>query len=137
MPPDKPGSQPLCPRKWGRSVINGGIYQVWRWQPLAAALQDLSNSIIGIRYDPAAVYHNAVELSHQMPGSRLLTLDGWSHPTILNSPCVDEAADRYLRRPTSSRPAAPTWSAPTAIRRMSNFERAGFDLAQLLRPASS
>ena len=52
--------------------------------------------IIGIRYDPPAAYHNAVELSHQMPGSRLLTLDGWGHPTILNSPCVDEATDRYL-----------------------------------------
>ncbi len=52
--------------------------------------------IIGIRYDPATAYHNAVALSATMPRGRLLTLDGWGHATLLTSRCVDRAVDRYL-----------------------------------------
>jgi pimeloyl-ACP methyl ester carboxylesterase len=52
--------------------------------------------VIGTRYDPATAYHNAVQLSRIMPRSRLLTLDGWGHPTLVNSTCIDKATYRYL-----------------------------------------
>jgi pimeloyl-ACP methyl ester carboxylesterase len=52
--------------------------------------------IVSSRHDPATPYGNAVALELIMPGSRLLTHDGWGHETILVSSCVDRAVERYL-----------------------------------------
>ncbi len=52
--------------------------------------------VVGTRYDPATPYWDAVTVSEQLPGSRLLTLDGWGHTAIGESACVDAAVARYL-----------------------------------------
>jgi pimeloyl-ACP methyl ester carboxylesterase len=52
--------------------------------------------VIGNRYDPATRYQGAVIASELLPGSRLLTLDGWGHTSLFESACVDRYRDRYL-----------------------------------------
>jgi TAP-like protein len=41
-------------------------------------------------------YEDAVKLARIMPRSRLLTLDGYGHTTILASACTAQAVERYL-----------------------------------------
>jgi pimeloyl-ACP methyl ester carboxylesterase len=48
------------------------------------------------RHDPATPYAWAVAVHGQLPGSVLLTYDGWGHGTYWKSRCVSDAADRYL-----------------------------------------
>src|SRR3954469_15256417 len=52
--------------------------------------------IIGTRYDPASPYRNAVAVAHQLPRSRLLTLNGWGHVALGKSRCIAGYIDRYL-----------------------------------------
>jgi pimeloyl-ACP methyl ester carboxylesterase len=52
--------------------------------------------IIGTRFDPATPYSNARALARQLPGSRLLTLDGWGHVALGKSTCIAAYVDRYL-----------------------------------------
>jgi len=52
--------------------------------------------IVNSRHDPATPYRNAQALQRLMPGSRLLTHNGWGHETVLVSSCVDHAVERYL-----------------------------------------
>jgi pimeloyl-ACP methyl ester carboxylesterase len=51
---------------------------------------------IGTRYDPGTPYHNAVDASRMLPGSRLLTVEGYGHTTIGVSRCAHRAMERYL-----------------------------------------
>jgi pimeloyl-ACP methyl ester carboxylesterase len=62
--------------------------------------------IINSRHDPATPYANAVALQRLMPGSRLLTHEGWGHETLLVSSCVDRAVERYLTRAELPAPGA-------------------------------
>jgi pimeloyl-ACP methyl ester carboxylesterase len=52
--------------------------------------------IVGNLVDPATRYENAVKVAGLMPGSRLLTMDGWGHTSLFASACIDEAITRYL-----------------------------------------
>ena len=52
--------------------------------------------IIGTRFDPATPYGNARALARQLPGSRLLTLDGWGHVALGKSTCIAAYVDHYL-----------------------------------------
>jgi pimeloyl-ACP methyl ester carboxylesterase len=52
--------------------------------------------IVNSRHDPATPYRNAQALQRLMPGSRLLTHNGWGHETVLVSSCVDRTIERYL-----------------------------------------
>jgi pimeloyl-ACP methyl ester carboxylesterase len=52
--------------------------------------------ILGTRFDPVTPYEGAVKLARIMPRSRLLTLDGYGHTTILASSCTAQAVERYL-----------------------------------------
>jgi hypothetical protein len=52
--------------------------------------------IVGTRYDPATWYGNATTVSRQLPGSRLLTVDGWGHVALGRSSCLGAHVGRYL-----------------------------------------
>ncbi len=52
--------------------------------------------IVGTRYDPATWYGNATTVSQQLPGSRLLTVDGWGHVALGRSACLGAHVARYL-----------------------------------------
>jgi pimeloyl-ACP methyl ester carboxylesterase len=52
--------------------------------------------IIGTRFDPATPYGNARAVARQLPGSRLLTLDGWGHVALGKSTCIAAYVDHYL-----------------------------------------
>jgi pimeloyl-ACP methyl ester carboxylesterase len=52
--------------------------------------------LVGTRFDPATWYGNAQTVSRQLPGSRLLTLDGWGHVALGRSSCLDAHIARYL-----------------------------------------
>jgi pimeloyl-ACP methyl ester carboxylesterase len=52
--------------------------------------------VIGNRYDPATRYESAVTVANLLPGSRLLTLDGWGHTSLFQSACIDASVNRYL-----------------------------------------
>jgi pimeloyl-ACP methyl ester carboxylesterase len=53
--------------------------------------------IVGNRFDPASRYQGAVTLSRLLPRSRLLTLDGWGHTSVvLPSSCIAGHVNRYL-----------------------------------------
>jgi pimeloyl-ACP methyl ester carboxylesterase len=52
--------------------------------------------LVGTRYDPATWYGNAKIVDHQLPSSRLLTLNGWGHVALGRSSCVTAHIARYL-----------------------------------------
>jgi pimeloyl-ACP methyl ester carboxylesterase len=52
--------------------------------------------VVGNRFDPATRYQGAVTLARLLPRSRLLTLDGWGHTSLLQSACIDAHVNRYL-----------------------------------------
>lgn len=54
--------------------------------------------VIGTTHDPATPYAMAEALSEQLPNSKLLTVDGWSHTAYSRSAsaCVTETVDGYL-----------------------------------------
>jgi pimeloyl-ACP methyl ester carboxylesterase len=52
--------------------------------------------VIGTRYDPATRYQNAQIVADQLPGARLLTLDGWGHGSHSKSSCIREYVAHYL-----------------------------------------
>ena len=52
--------------------------------------------LIANRYDPATPYQGAVTTANLLPGSGLLTLDGWGHTAMFLSGCIDHYRDRYL-----------------------------------------
>jgi pimeloyl-ACP methyl ester carboxylesterase len=52
---------------------------------------------VSTRYDPATAYHNAVETNQLMPGSRLLTVQGYAHAGFgAPSSCALKAVADYL-----------------------------------------
>jgi pimeloyl-ACP methyl ester carboxylesterase len=52
--------------------------------------------VVGNRFDPATRYQGAVTLAGLLPRSRLLTLDGWGHTSLLQSACIDAHVNQYL-----------------------------------------
>lgn len=52
--------------------------------------------VTGNLHDPATSITGARRLNQLMPGSRLITVDGWGHGAIGMSRCVDRAWTRYL-----------------------------------------
>ena len=52
--------------------------------------------VVGTRFDPATRYQGAVILDNLLPRSRLLTLDGWGHTSLLASACIDGHVSGYL-----------------------------------------
>jgi len=111
------GDNPLRQRLWREAAAQAdreGPYfgALWVWGELPCATWpvraedrytgpwDATTSspvlVVGTRYDPATPYWDAVTVSEQLPGSRLLTLDGWGHTALGESACVDAAVARYL-----------------------------------------
>lgn len=66
--------------------------------------------IIGTRFDPATPYRNAEALAEQMPGSRLVTLEGYNHTSFGQGACITGAVGKYLV--TGEAPAAGTTCFP-------------------------
>jgi pimeloyl-ACP methyl ester carboxylesterase len=52
--------------------------------------------LVGTRFDPATWFGNAQLVSQELPGSRLLTLDGWGHVALGRSSCLSAHVARYL-----------------------------------------
>jgi pimeloyl-ACP methyl ester carboxylesterase len=52
--------------------------------------------VVGTRFDPATRYQGAIILDNLLPRSRLLTLDGWGHTSLLASACIDGHVSGYL-----------------------------------------
>jgi pimeloyl-ACP methyl ester carboxylesterase len=53
--------------------------------------------VVGNRFDPATRYQGAVTVANLLPRSRLLTLAGWGHTSLLaGSSCVNGWVSRYL-----------------------------------------
>jgi len=58
------------------------------------------------RHDPATRYEGAVAVNALLPGSRLLTLNGWGHCTFFFSAEADRAVADYLVNKTLPPPGA-------------------------------
>jgi pimeloyl-ACP methyl ester carboxylesterase len=139
---DNPGA----PAAWGRAAAAADrahpyFGRVWTWvssicQPWPGADADryvgpfterTANPVlvIGNRYDPATRYQGAVKASQLLPGSRLLTLNGWGHTSLFESRCIDWHLDRYLL--TRRLPAPGTVCPPDVIpfAHASGFAHAG------------
>ena len=52
--------------------------------------------IVGNQFDPATRYEGAQTAASLLPNSRLLTVHGWGHTSILLSTCAEAAIARYL-----------------------------------------
>ncbi|MGL5861418.1 MAG: alpha/beta hydrolase, partial [Phycicoccus sp.] len=52
--------------------------------------------IMNTRFDPATRYQDAVSTESILPGSRLVTVEGWGHTTPGESRCADAYASTYL-----------------------------------------
>jgi pimeloyl-ACP methyl ester carboxylesterase len=53
--------------------------------------------VVSNRYEPATPYAGAVSVSKILPGSRLLTVNGWGHvAAVTGSECADRHAAAYL-----------------------------------------
>ena len=52
--------------------------------------------VVGNRFDPATRYEGAQIVHDLMPGSSLLTVEGWGHTSTFLSLCADRAVSRYL-----------------------------------------
>ena len=53
--------------------------------------------MLNTRYDPATRLGNAVRMTDLLPGSRLVTVEGWGHTARdTHSPCADAILTRYL-----------------------------------------
>jgi pimeloyl-ACP methyl ester carboxylesterase len=69
--------------------------------------------VVGTRFDPATRYQGAVILDNLLPRSRLLTLDGWGHTSLLASACIDGHVSGYLL--TAQVPARGTVCQPDVV----------------------
>jgi pimeloyl-ACP methyl ester carboxylesterase len=53
--------------------------------------------LLNPRFDPASPHFNAVTMNRLLPGSRLLTVNGWGHTALATrSACKDDSVERYL-----------------------------------------
>lgn len=52
--------------------------------------------VIGTRFDPATPYINAEELAADVPGARLLTLEGYGHTSFGQGSCIEGEVTKYL-----------------------------------------
>lgn len=72
--------------------------------------------ITNLRYDWSTPYENAVDAVGLLPGSRLLTVNGWGHTVLLQSPlntCTSGYLQRYLLAGTL--PAAGAQCGPSVV----------------------
>jgi pimeloyl-ACP methyl ester carboxylesterase len=80
--------------------------------------------VIGNNFDPATRYQGAVTVSGLLPRSRLLTVHGWGHTSILLSECANAAVTSYLvnltlpaRGTVCEQDAVPFAAAPLSVQR--------------------
>ncbi len=53
--------------------------------------------VLNTRWDPATPHRNAVRMARLLPGSRLVTVEGWGHTARdTRSPCAQAILERYL-----------------------------------------
>jgi len=79
--------------------------------------------VVGNNFDPATRYQGAVTVSALLPKSRLLTVHGWGHTSILLSACATAAVTAYLVNQAlpatgtvCEQDAVPFASAPVSVR---------------------
>jgi pimeloyl-ACP methyl ester carboxylesterase len=60
--------------------------------------------VVGIRYDPATRYEDAVSTARILARARLLTVHGWGHTSLFKSSCADRYASSYLLTGALPRP---------------------------------
>jgi pimeloyl-ACP methyl ester carboxylesterase len=144
---------PNAPAAWGRAAAAADrahpyFGRIWTWvssicQPwpgrdtdryLGPFTERTANPVlvIGNRYDPATRYQGAVKASQLLPGSRLLTLNGWGHTSLFESKCIDWHLDHYLL--TRQLPAVGTVCRPNVV---PFAHAAGFALRASGRSASA
>lgn len=61
--------------------------------------------LMNTTFDPATPYPGAQAAMRTLPGSRLVTVEGWGHTTAFQSRCADAIRDRYLLSGTVPTPA--------------------------------
>jgi pimeloyl-ACP methyl ester carboxylesterase len=83
--------------------------------------------VIGNNFDPATRYQGAVTVSGLLPKSRLLTVHGWGHTSILLSACANAAVTAYLVNQTlpatgtvCEQDAVPFAPTPLSVQRAAN-----------------
>ncbi|MBC8093436.1 MAG: alpha/beta fold hydrolase, partial [Pseudonocardia sp.] len=87
--------------------------------------------VIGTRFDPATPYANSEALAAELPGARLLTLEGYGHTSFGQGACISGEVTKYLvtgevpaegatcfpdRRPFDALPTTPGAQATAAAR---------------------
>jgi pimeloyl-ACP methyl ester carboxylesterase len=88
--------------------------------------------VIGNSFDPATRYEGAVTVSRLLPRSRLLTVHGWGHTSLLMSACADAAVTAYLvnlalpaNGTVCEQDAVPFASAPLSVASAANTRARG------------
>ncbi|MDQ6817688.1 MAG: alpha/beta hydrolase [Actinomycetota bacterium] len=98
---------------WSAAATSAGYFgPIWTWASSICAVWPFKDAgrylgpfnhhtanpllVIGNLYDPATRYAGALKLAALMPGSRLLTLHGWGHTSLLRSQCIDQRMANYL-----------------------------------------
>jgi hypothetical protein len=91
----------------------GSFGRMWTWFSSPCAVWEGANAdrytgpfnrstanpvmLVGIRFDPASAYENAVVVDELMPDSALLTVEGWGHTSAeIPSQCTEDVVSRYL-----------------------------------------
>lgn len=109
--PQRPGRYPAIAARADRQAPWMG--RLWAWSASPCADGGIGSSadayrgpwrvttaapvlVVGSTYDPATPYRGAQALHRLLPGSRLLTFDGWGHTAIGKSACVKRVMGRYL-----------------------------------------
>jgi pimeloyl-ACP methyl ester carboxylesterase len=90
--------------------------------------------VMSTRYDPVTRYQDAVSTSRILPGSRLLTVNGWGHTAAGRSACADRHAAAYLL--TGVLPPAGTVCAPDEVPFAAAPRGSGVNRARRDRPAN-
>ncbi|GAB2678024.1 alpha/beta hydrolase [Thalassiella azotivora] len=108
------------PRHWQAWSVNGRVAdlrapyfgRLWTWASIGCESWPVRDAdryagpwtattanpvlVVNPRYDPATRYEGAQLVNRLLPGSRLLTLEGYGHTTLAQSACVDAAVAGYL-----------------------------------------
>lgn len=96
-----------------RAVVDAPIFgPIWNWNEAACNrwpgkdrdrfvgpyAQDTANPllVLSTKFDPATSYQQAQDAAAELPGSALVTVDGWGHTTLFTSTCADAIVAAYL-----------------------------------------
>jgi hypothetical protein len=93
-------------------AANGYFGRIWTWVSSICAEWPFTDTarymgpftaqtsnpvlVIGNLFDPATRYEGAQTVAGLLPNSRLLTLHGWGHTSLLLSQCVEQFTTAYL-----------------------------------------